>query len=194
MGNSKPPIKKLSDIPKAKKHTLELTTLNDCGERTTKVLEKNKYESLQHVLTKALLWKLFQEDYPDIQIELDISDPDFLPDVISLPPSTATTDSDPSPLFWGESGRMSLDKALELAERYPATHIVHLRWGMALSDYVPDYAPALSKVQNRTARYTFGAIQRKEVWDFFQEGDDGVITVQIEKEDAEWLELSDYVK
>lgn len=40
----------------------------------------------------------------------------------------------PQPTFWGESGRMSIEKAATLARKYPNTHIVHLRCGHSINN------------------------------------------------------------
>ena len=179
VGNFKPPIGTLSDIPKAKKHTLHLTVNGE-----TKVLEKKKYESVQHVLVKALLWKLFSTEYPKIEIEKDIGDPNYLPDVISL--ADEPEEQGCKPLFWGESGRMSLEKALDLSQRYPEMHIVWMRWGISLTDFVTQVAPALaSSSASRSGRFTLAAIPRKEVWEFI----DDDCNVIISKEDVEWFEI-----
>lgn len=184
VGNFKPPIRTVASIPKAKKHTLYLTVDGE-----TKVLQKKKYESVQHVLVKALLWKLFSTEYPNIEIEKDIGDPSYLPDVISL--ANVKDDEGCKPLFWGESGRMSLEKALDLSQRYPDMHIVWMRWGISLTDFVAQVAPALSSSSSssspasRSGRFTLAAIPRKEIWEFVD--DDG--NVIISKEDVEWFEV-----
>ena len=196
-GNYKPPISQLKDIPKAKKHTLHLTvvtnttttTTTTTGEKSersseTKVLEKKKYESLQHVLVKAILWKLYNDDYPDIEIEQDIGDPNYLPDVVSR--------QDDKVLFWGESGRMSLEKAVCLSERYPETHIVWMRWGISIQDFSNQVAPALKSV-DRGGRFTLAAIPRKEIWEFINEEEtNNSNIIAIEKENVDWLEIDDY--
>jgi hypothetical protein len=171
-GNYKLPIQKLSDISKAKKHTLILSKDGD-----KLVLHKKRYESLQHVLTKAVLWSLYKDQYPNVTIESDVGDADYLPDASSM--SVAG-----SPLFWGESGRMSVQKAKTLAERYPETHIVHIRWGLSLHSYVNNYIKAIQPIP-RSQPFTFGAIVTKDVWHYFD--DNGQI--RIEKQDLEWLEI-----
>jgi hypothetical protein len=185
VGNFKPPISKVSNIPKAKKHTLSLTVNGE-----TKVLQKKKYESIQHVLVKALLWKLFSTEYPNIEIEKDIGDPNYLPDVISLPAADGMEDGACQPLFWGESGRMSLEKALELSQRYPEMHIVWMRWGISLTDFVAQVAPALSSSSStssgsRSGRFTLAAIPKKEVWEFLDDDCNVIIT----KDDVDWYEV-----
>ena len=209
LGNFKPSIRTLSDISKAKKHEIRVTVQNE-----TKVFLKKKYESLQHVLVKAVLWKLFYDDYAQLDIERDIGDSNYLPDVVALDSNiasesgtTTTTTTTPvvSPLFWGESGRMSLDKARDLCQRYPTTHIVWMRWGISMQDFIRQVAPALKSVttttnnnNRRQGRFTLAAIPNKNVWELFEvcdESKDGdhCHEVIIGKEDVEWFEMHDYV-
>ena len=171
-GNFKPPIRKLSVIPKAKKHVVSVHS-----DGTTLELEKKRYESMQHVITKALIWSLFQSDYSPMYIEKDIGDPDYLPDVVS---STSSANV----LFWGESGRMSVDKAIQLAKRYPDTHFVNIRWGVSLSDYTQDFEKALRTIP-RNQPFQFGAIP--DVWDYCN---DETGEIQISMQDVDWLELT----
>jgi len=174
-GGHKPSIQKLSDIPKKKKHTIQLI-----ADGETKEFKKKKYESLQHVLTKGILWKIFKEEFDNIQIETDIGDPNnYLPDVIALNSTTNV------PLFWGESGRMKVDKAVKLAQRYPNMHICQLRWGVSLDEYVPDMLKAVRTVK-REGKYSFGAIPNKNVWEYFDEKDG---TIHMTKDMVEWYHL-----
>ncbi len=209
VGNFKKPIQRLSDIGKAKKHTIRVTVQNE-----TKVLLKKKYESIQHVLVKAVLWKLFYEDYEQIHIEKDIGDANYLPDVVALDlgimdnhdSSVEQYDSDGavriqqqqqlSPLFWGESGRMTLEKARELCQRYPTTHIVWMRWGIPMEDFARLAAPALAPVTaNRQGRFTLAALPNKNVWELFEYNPiNEECNVLIGNEDVEWFEMDDYVK
>jgi len=59
-----------------------------------------------------------------ISIEEDIGDV-YLPDVVAFDSLSKERDAD-DVIFWGESGRVSSSKAVDLAERFPHTHIVHL--------------------------------------------------------------------
>jgi len=194
-GNWKPSISKLSDIPKSKKHSVTLIDPND-GE--TKVYLKKNKESLQHVLTKAIIWKLFKEEYgvgkddTTVEVELNISDKDYLPDVVifkkddveySTRRDTAVFKEDKKPIFWGESGRMKIHKAVALAERYPDTDICQIRWGMELDQFVPDTLKAVKRVKNRTGKFSFGSIPKMEVWEYFNE-EDG--TIRMTKDMITW--------
>jgi hypothetical protein len=150
----------------------------------TQSFQKKRGESIQHVLTKAILWKLHREEYSNIQIERDIQDPDgYLPDCVALGDRTGV------PVFWGESGRVSVTKAVDLARRYPHTHICQLRWSMELEDFAKDtiaaiYAKDDDIVTSRTAKYEFGSLPN-DVWKFFDS--DGNILVT--RQDLSWMEL-----
>jgi hypothetical protein len=145
-GNYKQATSKLSDTPKSKKLFLELALPSNNDDnvdrkgRQVKILEKKRMERIQHVLSKAVLWKLFASKYPQIEIEYDVGDPDYLPDVVGLSLSTtATTAAAESSiqriLFWGECGRVKkVSKCLDLLERYPDTHIVHCRWDFTVQE------------------------------------------------------------
>lgn len=188
-GNYKHTSKKLSDIPKSKKQMIQLT-----ANGVTKTLEKKRMETLQHVLTKAMIWKLYMDDYPNLEIELDIGDPDYLPDVVG----TTTTASNRTEIsFWGESGRMKVHKALDLMRRYPSAHIVHCRWGIEVDSYMNPFIEYLEEeLQDEDTswwkgRFSFASLPL-EVWEFIDE-DTG--TINIERSDLEWkqLDLSELV-
>lgn len=74
-GNYKSAKLRLADIPKRKKMKLDLV-----ANGVKKTLEKKRQETLQHVLTKAIIWKLFMDEYPNLEIEHDIQDQEYLPD------------------------------------------------------------------------------------------------------------------
>ena len=182
-GNYKHTSKKFSDIPKSKKLKIDLT-----ANGVTKTLEKKRMETLQHVLTKALIWKIFMNDYPNLEIELDIGDPDYLPDVVG---TTTTTCNRTQISFWGESGRMKVHKALDLMRRYPSAHIVHCRWGIDLESFVGPFIEYLeTELQEEDTSWWEGhfsfASLPLEVWEFIDE-DTG--TILIERSDLEWKEL-----
>jgi len=187
-GNHKRSSKKLCDVPKAKKLNLQLSIRRrEDGEIITKTILKKRQETLQHVLTKAILWKLYSEEYENIDIEQDIGDPDYLPDVISL-------NLQGRPVFWGESGRMKVHKAIDLMKRYPEVHIVHCRWDMELSEIE---APLMGHLQDlldqdklgilpdRSGRFTFCSVPL-DVWRFIDE-ETGFIN--LDKDDLKWKEL-----
>jgi hypothetical protein len=182
-GKYKHASKKLSDVPKSKKLKLNLT-----ANGVTKTLEKKRMETLQHVLTKAMIWKLFMDEYPDLEIELDIGDPDYLPDVVG----TSTTTSNHTEIsFWGESGRMKVHKALDLMRRYPNAHIVHCRWGIDVESFMGPFTEYLeTELQDEDTswwkgKFSFASLPL-EVWEFI---DESTGTILIERSDLEWREL-----
>ncbi|KAG7356181.1 hypothetical protein IV203_000867 [Nitzschia inconspicua] len=195
-GNYQHVSRKWQDVPKSKKMWLNVTTTSTAGAGTTTtatavtmLLEKKRMESLQHVLTKAVLWKLFYDDYDRMDIECDIGDPDYLPDVVGW------NGMEPLPLFWGESGRMKPHKALDLMQRYPHARIVHCRWGMEIDTFARPMLEFLLQ-QHEEGRldhpgnwwhgtFTFASLPQ-DVWRFFDE-ETGEISVT--KEDLEWKDL-----
>ncbi len=188
-GNYKHASKKLSDVPKSKKLMIKLT-----ANGATKTLEKKRMETLQHVLTKAMIWKMFMDEHPNLEIEMDIGDPDYLPDVIGM---TTTASNQTEVSFWGESGRMKVHKALDLMRRYPNAHIVHCRWGISIDSYMGPFIEYLeTELENEDTSWWKGCFSFAslplEVWEFIEE-DTG--TIQIERKDLEWkhLDLSQLV-
>lgn len=178
--------KKLSELPKSKILRIDLV-----ANGVTKRLEKKREESLQHVLTKAVLWKLFMDEYPNIEIEHDIGDPNYLPDVVNI--NESEENQSQQPLFWGESGRMKAHKAVDLMQRYPDMNIVHCRWGMDIEDisrplleYLQDkFDSGELDLSQRKGKFTFCSVPH-DVWRFIDE-ETGVI--QVKKRDLQWKEL-----
>jgi len=144
-----------------------------------KTFQKKRNESKQHVLTKAIIWALYADRYPEIEVELEIGHPRYLPDCVMIRKD--------QPIFWGESGRVSVDKGLDLLEQYPKAHLVQIRWAVDVDDYTADLRKA-AKSRNLTGRRLgkaeYGAIPN-DVWRFFD--DDG--TIRIEHEDIDWIVL-----
>ena len=137
-------------------------------------------------------------------------EPRFVPDVVAFDvPTPATVDvdrrnlnipashstqqqqrpdyhefvKDHQPTFWGESGRMSAEKAAALAWKYPHTHFVHLRWGSQVSmDIFEDIETAvLPSLQHRTAPFEFALLNDKPQHFVEEDG-----TVSLRKEDLQW--------
>ena len=90
------------------------------------------------------------------------------------------------PTFWGESGRMSVEKAEALATKYPHTHIVHFRWGATVSMNIFEEieAAVLPTLEKRTAPFEFALFQDhpKNCID-----EDGVVALR--KEDLQWRKV-----
>ena len=176
-------------------------------------MHKKPRESLSHVLGKGVLWALFVGDYGDanqnqtIWVETNIpQEPRFTPDVVAFdnnkvptPVSRENSDKrrrrqrfqphelefvkDDNPTFWGESGRMSAEKAAALAWKYPHTHFVHLRWGSQLNmDIFEDIETAvLPSLQHRTAPFEFALLKDKPQCFIDEDG-----TVLLQKKDLQW--------
>lgn len=92
------------------------------------VFVKKKVESLEHVLMKAFLWALYGPDYADITVEIPIGDK-YKPDVVSL-------DERGEPRFWGEAGKVGVDKLASLMRRFPETHFALAKWATRLEPHV----------------------------------------------------------
>jgi len=128
------------------------------------------------------------DDYPNLEIELDIGDPNYLPDVVG---TTATTCNNTEISFWGESGRMKVHKALDLMRRYPNAQIVHCRWGIDIESFMGPFIEYLeAELQDEdtswwTGHFSFASLPL-EVWDFI---DEDSMTILIERSDLEWQEL-----
>jgi hypothetical protein len=185
-GNYQHASNKLSLVSKKKRLKLDLV-----ANGIQKTVEKKREESLQHVLTKAVIWKLFMKEYPNLQIEYDIGDPDYLPDVVNVDDESVKEANDP--VFWGESGRMKVHKAIDLMQRYPDMHIVHCRWGVGIEAFSKPLLDHLQETYDsgeldlsyRKGKFTFCALPL-DVWRFV---DDDTGVIHVEKEDLEWEEL-----
>lgn len=188
-GNYRHASNKLSEVSKAKKLKIDLVSNG-----VTKTVEKKRMETVQHVLTKAIIWSLYMEEYQNLEIEYDIGDPDYLPDVISVVKESSTQEEkEEEPLFWGESGRMKVHKAVDLMQRYPKMHIVHARWSMdieSISQPLEDYLKEQFELgeldlSDRQGRFTFLSLPL-DVWRFI---DEDTREIRVKKEDLQWKEL-----
>lgn len=153
---------------------------------------KKKAETLQHVIGKGLIWAMFREQYPNIHVEADIGDK-RLPDVVAFDKSVSFVDeidngtsrervTSSIPLFWGESGRMSPQKAAEIAHKFPDTHFCHLRWGVDIEQCTTELDYALQPIlQYRTAPFEFGVLYG-DPREYVDEGGN----VTICKQDVNW--------
>lgn len=116
---SKPPRQSLLEIPKRIPKKLRFSD----GVQEVCVLKRGS-ESMEHVLMKVMLWQMYGDDYPGLLIEEPVGDR-YLPDCVCRLPGAA------APVFWGECGRVDLGKVESIALRYPSTHFVLAKWGMA---------------------------------------------------------------
>ncbi|WP_420454433.1 hypothetical protein [Rubrivirga sp.] len=113
------------------------------------VLVKKRGESREHVLMKAALWVLYRPDYPDVRVEVPIGDP-FKPDLVALaPPPGGLAYGDPEPTFWGEAGKVSVQKWRSLLRRFPDTHVAWARWAERLDPHATTIRRALGRRPRR---------------------------------------------
>lgn len=111
------------------------------------VLWKKRSETSEHVLMKAFLWALYLPEYEDLIVEYSIGDR-YKPDVVSLDPHG-------EPRFWGEAGKVSVEKIESLARRFPRTHFAMAKWDARLEPYLQTIRGAL---EGRSRRAPFDLI------------------------------------
>lgn len=109
------------------------------------LLIKKKQESIEHVLMKAFLWAMYIPSHPNLLVEYAIGDK-YKPDLISL-------DQSGHPIFWGEAGKVSVQKIKSLARRFRDTNFVLAKWTTHLSPHEALIRDAISKI-NRSAPFT----------------------------------------
>ncbi len=137
------------------------------------VLVKKPVESIEHVLMKAFLWALYLPDYPDLRVEVPIGHR-YKPDVTAL-------DAHGRPRFWGEAGKVSLEKLERTAARLPHTHFAFAKWAAPLRPF-HTALQAVAEAAPRTApldliRFPPDSAER------FLEADG---EIRIRREDLEW--------
>ncbi|MBW2406908.1 MAG: hypothetical protein JRE92_00815 [Deltaproteobacteria bacterium] len=93
----------------------------------TVVLTKMAYEKHSHVMMKAFLWALYLPEYPDMLLERFVDDR-YKPDVVVV-------DELGTFRFWGEAGRLYLNKIRSLIIRYRTTHFAIAKWDQSLDAY-----------------------------------------------------------
>lgn len=97
-------------------------------------LLKQRGESVQHLLMKALLWAALLPSYPLAECEIDVGHR-YKPDVVEL-------GSEGEPNCWGECGAVATSKLAHLAAEFPRTHFIVSKW--AHSD-IRGYAETLRR-------------------------------------------------
>lgn len=113
------------------------------------VLVKKRGESIEHVVMKAVLWALYLPAYPELQVEVAISDA-YKPDLVALaPPPGGLAYGDPEPVFWGEAGKVSAAKWRSLLKRFPDTHFALARWAERPAPHVATIRSALGNRPRR---------------------------------------------
>jgi len=89
------------------------------------VFVKKPIERSSHILMKAYLWALYLPHYPDLSVEVGVGDR-YKPDVIACA-------ADGRPVFWGEAGKVSVEKIRSLARRYRHTHFAVAKWQSSIA-------------------------------------------------------------
>lgn len=101
------------------------------------VLAKSAGESERHILLKALLYALFIEQYPDLQIERNLG-LRYKPDLVAL-------GSTHSPRFWAESGVTSRQKVGWLVRHLRDGHLVFAHQAGASDTFAEMIASAIRR-------------------------------------------------
>ena len=103
------------------------------------VLIKKRYEKSTHVLMKAFLWALYLPRYPNLIVEIPLSDR-YKPDVVAL-------NAEGSAIFWGEAGSVGTRKIRSLLRRYRSTHFAMAKWESPLDPLLEIVTDALNGVK-----------------------------------------------
>ena len=93
------------------------------------VLIKKKQEREEHVLMKIFTTALYYRHFPDLKIEVRLPDErKYKPDILSV-------DAHGQPLFWGECGKVGVDKLEHLFKRYRRCHFAIAKWSLSLESW-----------------------------------------------------------
>lgn len=98
------------------------------------VFIKKSGETKDHVLGKAVLFALYHSLYPDLTVEIPVGGR-FKPDVVALGPED-------EPIFWGESGMISIRKVRDLLRKHPDTRFAFLKHSPSIESFVKEYRKA----------------------------------------------------
>jgi len=159
----------MSDLLLRRKWTLK------AGNRQMVFVKRSK-EHHSHVLMKAFLWALYLPEYPDLTVEVSVGDR-YKPDVISRA-------ADGHPQFWGEAGKVSVDKIRSLARRYRNTHLAIAKWQGSLAQITPIVRAAVADV-HRTAPFDVLRFSENSAERFIDQ--DGY--VHLTYDDVEWSRI-----
>lgn len=140
------------------------------------VFIKKPQERMEHVLMKAFLWALYLPAYPALSVEVKVGDR-YKPDVVQL-------DRLGQPVFWGEAGKVGVDKIASLTRRYRHTHFAMGKWATTLQPYVEIVEEAVADL-HRTAPFDLLLFPADSADRFL--GDNGEIT--ITHDDIRWVRL-----
>ena len=109
------------------------------------VFIKKSGETEDHVLGKAVLFALFHRLYPNLTVEVPVEGR-YKPDVVAL-------GREGGPVFWGESGMMSIRKMRELLKKHPHTRFAFLKHTRNIDSFIREYrrAAGAGTLANRRA-------------------------------------------
>jgi hypothetical protein len=141
------------------------------------VLVKRPNERAAHVLMKALIWALYLPSYPELTIEVAVSDR-YKPDVVALGAAGG------QPRFWGEAGQVGDDKIRALARRYRHTHLAIGKWATRLAPLAEQVRAAVAG-QGRGAPFDLICFPSDSAERFV----DATGAIQIAHDDVEWLRI-----
>jgi hypothetical protein len=111
-----------------------------------------------------------------LTVEVGVGDR-YKPDLVSLDPYG-------SPRFWGEAGRIGVDKIRSLARRYRHTHFAIAKWDTRLAPYIGIVNEALAGLR-RSAPFDLLNLPADSAERFID--DRGHVSVR--HEDLEWVRL-----
>ena len=140
------------------------------------VFVKKARERLEHVLMKAFLWALYLPTYDDLSVEIPIGDR-YKPDVVQL-------DAFGEPVFWGEAGKVGLDKIRSITRRYRGTHFALAKWATDLDPFVALVEEAVDGL-HRTAPFDLLCFPPESAGHFIDER--GRIT--LSHDDLPWVRI-----
>ena len=150
-------------------------TLRAHGEQV--VFVKKPRERIEHVLMKAFLWALYLPAYREARVEVPIGDK-YKPDVVAL-------DGFGRPAFWGEAGKVGVDKITSITRRFRDTHFAMAKWNTALEPYREIVAGAVESL-NRTAPFDLLAFPTDSAERFI----DHYGRITLAHEDLTWIRLA----
>lgn len=150
-------------------------TLRAHGEKVVFIKKRN--ERAAHVWMKAFLWALYLPQYPDLAIEISIGGR-YKPDVVAMDALRGR------PRFWGEAGRVGVEKIHKLTRRYRDTHFAMAKWDTPLAPYVEIVTEALADLR-RDAPFDLLTFPPDSAERFI----DARGVIRISREDLTWIRL-----
>ncbi len=149
------------------------------------VFTRGANESARHVIMKAVIWALYLPQYPTMSVEQRIGDR-YKPDLVAYAQGPQATPYEvvEKPLFWGESGVVSVDKINSIGRRYPDTHFVIAKWGGSLKPHLRVMERALDGVP-RAAPFDLLRVPEDAQRRFVS----AASVIQVQHSDLDWQRL-----